>query len=649
MTGLRDSDDDEDSYVSDNSPSEDHRHDITRSQGIGGQLSLRAGRGGLNPDGCGGQGARNGGRGGSRKPRDSRCRGNVQDNTAGSRQANNIIEIDCDDSVSAPPIMTFTENNDIDVTCKRSHMITLMRKNDSKINNHSFNAADVKELLDLVMGRAEYIEETVRAKKPHLSKEMNAALHAKFPMLGSKRPGKLQYCEKLVDVWLLFEQVDKLMESESGRGARAINLSYFITTMRKFSELVDEKMEEDLNRLKTFKSGLKLAGEKDRLYLQGGGIALDMQQFPFCPNPKCHHQLIDQPPENATVKADNQQAMEAYIQLSSAYAKWKKRQGPQPVCPDTNEPLEKPPKAPKAKKMMLRCHCSQNGVDARQGKKCLVNCIVGRTKDLGKCPLCLCCCDAFVEMDNYQTIVMATTLGAAQREVSQEDSISYLDQHTNVNRIQQQATLAYYNDLSKMGRMANSLDQSLCSNIRNAGALAQSLSMLENPPLHNVLHTIRDRIDSIQHESGPTHTSFGDMRSLGRSSTAASDRVTNNHLELSEYIPVSMLEEDMVQQAIAASTSAGGSHPLAAGVLSAYVPPNMSYEEMMERGIAASTSNANHGIGFMLQNVEPRSTSSSGSNHADDNRKMPAFCPPIATTQSFVHRIHVPPSAIQLG
>jgi hypothetical protein len=55
--------------------------------------------------------------------------------------------------------------------------------------------------------------------------------------------------------------------------------------------------------------------------------------------------------------------------------------------------------------------------------------------DLGKCPLCLCCCDAFVEMVNYQTIVMVTTLGAAQCEVSWEDSISYLDQHTNVNQI----------------------------------------------------------------------------------------------------------------------------------------------------------------------------------------------------------------------
>ena len=110
----------------------------------------------------------------------------------------------------------------------------------------------------------------------------------------------------MVDVWLLFEQVDKLMESGSGRGARAIHLPYFITIMKKFSELADKKMEEDLNWLKTFKSKLKPAGEKDCLYLQGGGIALDMQQFPFCPNPKCCHQLIDQPPENATVKADNQ-------------------------------------------------------------------------------------------------------------------------------------------------------------------------------------------------------------------------------------------------------------------------------------------------------------------------------------------------------
>jgi hypothetical protein len=159
VTGLHDSD--EDSYVSDNSPSEDHCCDITRSQGIGGRVSLRAGRGGRNPNGCGGQGARNGGRGSSRKQRDSRCQGNIPDNTTGSRQANNIIEIDCDDSVSAPPIVTSTKDNDIDITCKRSQMITLMRKNDSKISDHSFNAADVKDLLDSVMGRAKYIEETV--------------------------------------------------------------------------------------------------------------------------------------------------------------------------------------------------------------------------------------------------------------------------------------------------------------------------------------------------------------------------------------------------------------------------------------------------------------------------------------------------------
>jgi hypothetical protein len=70
-------------------------------------------------------------------------------------------------------------------------MITLVRKNDSNINDHLFNAADVKELLDLVMGGAEFIKETVLRNKLHLSKEIHADLHTKFFMPGSKRLGKL--------------------------------------------------------------------------------------------------------------------------------------------------------------------------------------------------------------------------------------------------------------------------------------------------------------------------------------------------------------------------------------------------------------------------------------------------------------------------
>jgi hypothetical protein len=48
-----------------------------------------------------------------------------------------------------------------------------------------------------------------------------------------------------------------------GRGARSMNLSNFIDTMTKLAKLVDEKMKEDLDWLKTFKSEPKPPGESE--------------------------------------------------------------------------------------------------------------------------------------------------------------------------------------------------------------------------------------------------------------------------------------------------------------------------------------------------------------------------------------------------
>ena len=322
-----------------------------------------------------------------------------------------------------------------------------------------------------------------------------------------------------------------------------------------------------------------------------------MTEYPCCPNPRCGHMLIDQPPGNATVQADNARAATAYVKLSDAYSKWKKKLRPQPICQETGDFLDKPPKPPKTLTSMLCCHCSQNGVDARRGKKCAVNCTISGTKySLGQCPMCLCTCDAFVALDNYQTIRMATTLGAAQRAENRESTISFLDTYSNVNRMTQQDTFTHLHNMAKRGELASTNSQSVVNHIRNSGCLAQALGMLSNPPPQHILHDLRDKVDSIEHEAGPTHTSVCDMQCFGRASTAASARVYNNNLELSDYIPTSMPSEaEMIQQAMAASASAGISHPntSSAAALAAYMPPNMSDDEMLRRAIAEST-NANH-------------------------------------------------------
>ena len=59
--------------------------------------------------------------------------------------------------------------------------------------------------------------------------------------------------------------------------------------------------------------------------------------------------------------------------------------------------------------------------------KCAVNCSLNGIKyKCRECPLCLCICNAFVEMEKYFTIVMATSLGLVKQEDSQKESIKFL-------------------------------------------------------------------------------------------------------------------------------------------------------------------------------------------------------------------------------
>lgn len=61
----------------------------------------------------------------------------------------------------------------------------------------------------------------------------------------------------------------------------------------------------------------------------------------------------------------------------------------------------------------------------------------------GECPLCLCTCDAFVEMEKYSTIVTATSLGLVEQKDSRKESIEFLGANLNVNRLQLQQSSEY--------------------------------------------------------------------------------------------------------------------------------------------------------------------------------------------------------------
>ena len=252
-----------------------------------------------------------------------------------------------------------------------------------------------------------------------------------------------------------------------------------------------------------------------------------------------------------------------------------------------------------------------------------------------------------VEIDNYRTIRLATTL--ATKVEDPETTMSFLNDGMNVNRMTEQNTYMHlYNQVGN-GGIESISNPSAAKHICDAGALAQSMHILNNPPPHHIMNDLRNKVDNIQHPAGPTHTEYADMQVHCRSSTAASAQVYNNNLELSEYIPSSMSEEDMMQQAMVASTSVGGSIPITstAAELSAYVPPNMSNEEMYWRGIAESCRVDPMSMSQSL--VEPRSGSSNRSdiNVEDVGRCQLSLVLQLPPHNSLLPRIHVLPLAIQ--
>ena len=433
----------------------------------------------------------------------------------------------------------------------RVQMILLMDKNASSASNESLSASFVKKLYEDVMSKRDAIISMVVAEKPELEIMITDALDAPFNVQGKQRPGKVHRVEKLVDIWEFYEQVPSLKKGLLGRG-RSNSLLDFSQTMNRYHQLAKTAVAENRNKLRGWKSEPMSDEERERRYLMGGGIDLK-PQYPWCA--RCKHPFLDGPPENATVDEQNQEDVSNYMQLCEEVKAWKndKANVEQPRCSTTLELIEKMPSAPKPRKKFGHCHCHHfkaNGRDRVHGT-CPIGCFYeGVQYAFSQCPICLCTCDAFIDLGQYHAIVAVSTVTTSQTRNAdtRANAMEWLESGMNVNREQRRTSAEFYANAMQNGSLAG--DANVALNIDNEAALAQSLYMVGNATFdHGTLRALRAKVDGVQHPAGSTFTQHGDLNQHGRT-TAADRRNTNNRLRGAEG---EMTEEEMVSEAIARS------------------------------------------------------------------------------------------------
>lgn len=450
---------------------------------------------------------------------------------------------------------TSTSNTpeEVDHFSIQAQMVLLMDKNNSSKNANTFDAKRAKEIYNQVTDKRAIILDKVGEERPGLVEEVASVLDAPLTNGTGQRVGKTHYVTKLAQIWMAVKDVASLVD---GGGRRSQNLDLFIGTMKNFERLAKEEVTKNVSDFRVFKSERMPAGELERGYLGDGGVALAAGEYPTCPNPKCGHgYLLDAFPGNATAKAKDEAATKEYVELCNNFAKWKKRQGPQPKDALGNL-VQKMPTPQNPSKLFGRCHCGQNKSDPRNGDRCIVGCVYNNIRyKLGTCPLCKCTCNAYFDLARYRTMMIANSFDNNQQQQqgvqnSQEEARAFLEGATNVNMMQQATLSQQHQQRTMEGSMVASA--SALDSIYYGGALAQASHMLRNKPTQPAIRELRKTVDNVQHPAGPSHTSVGDMNTFGRAS-AAEKRMSNNGLN--GYVPPGMTDEQALEVAMQASTA----------------------------------------------------------------------------------------------
>ena len=104
----------------------------------------------------------------------------------------------------------------------------------------------------------------MKAERPDLLQDITDAFNSPFNNERWKRLKKYHRIEKLVNIWVVFKQVDLLNVSEEA--TRSSPLRSSISLLRRYNGLMVEAVQEGTNRSKVWKSATMPEGEADCIF-----------------------------------------------------------------------------------------------------------------------------------------------------------------------------------------------------------------------------------------------------------------------------------------------------------------------------------------------------------------------------------------------
>ncbi len=213
-------------------------------------------------------------------------------------------------------------------------------------------------------------------------------------------------------------------------------------------------------------------------YLKDGGTIPGFE-FPCCIH--CSHQLIDLPPLNAIIKAENNTMHQQYMGTSCHLQEYKNGIRPNPPKDKNGKDIKKIA-LPTFKQEQITCKCYKY-----KGLDCFYKCTFeGKQYLVGACPVCRCVCSHSTMFWDYTAAMYFRELNnlGTNKKSTAEEAKEFVDCVVHANHLTASAAAAAYKlqiDKKQISGLSG-----LAAAVLEHGILAPSKTLLQNPPSFQV-------------------------------------------------------------------------------------------------------------------------------------------------------------------